>query len=40
MGFSGQDLLDVYRQMRTIRSFEEKLQELVSAGKVGGFMHL
>jgi pyruvate dehydrogenase E1 component alpha subunit len=23
-----------------IRSFEEKLQELVSAGKIGGFMHL
>ena len=39
-GLTGAELLDVYRQMRTIRSFEEKLQELVSAGKVGGFMHL
>jgi pyruvate dehydrogenase E1 component alpha subunit len=40
MGFTGPELLDVYRQMRTIRSFEEKLHELVSAGKIGGFMHL
>ncbi len=40
MGLTGEQLLDVYRRMRTIRSFEEKLQELVAAGKVGGFMHL
>jgi TPP-dependent pyruvate/acetoin dehydrogenase alpha subunit len=40
MGFTGPELLDVYRKMRTIRSFEEKLHELVSAGKIGGFMHL
>lgn len=40
MGFTGPQLLDIYRRMRTIRSFEEKLQELVSAGKIGGFMHL
>jgi len=26
--------------MRTIRAFEEKLNELVTAGKLGGFMHL
>jgi TPP-dependent pyruvate/acetoin dehydrogenase alpha subunit len=39
-GLTGDELLDIYRRMRTIRSFEEKLQELVSAGKVGGFMHL
>jgi pyruvate dehydrogenase E1 component alpha subunit len=26
--------------MRTIRAFEEKLLELVAAGKIGGFMHL
>ena len=38
--FSGDQLLDIYRRMRTIRSFEEKLQEQVAAGKIGGFMHL
>jgi len=40
MDLSRDDLLGVYRRMRTIRSFEEKLLELVSAGKIGGFMHL
>ena len=40
MDFTQTELLDVYRRMRTIRSFEEKLQELVAAGKVGGFMHM
>ncbi len=40
MDLSRDDLLGVYRRMRTIRAFEEKLQELVAAGKVGGFMHL
>lgn len=40
MGFTGPELSEIYRRMRTIRSFEEKLQELVSAGKIGGFMHL
>ena len=40
MGFTGEELSEIYRRMRTIRSFEEKLQELVSAGKIGGFMHL
>ncbi len=33
-------LLDAYRTMRRIRSFEEKLQELVLAGKMAGFLHL
>jgi len=33
-------LIEVYRKMRTIRGFEEKLQSLVAAGKIGGFMHL
>jgi len=28
-----------YRTMRTIRSFEEKLIELVNQGKLGGFLH-
>jgi acetoin:2,6-dichlorophenolindophenol oxidoreductase subunit alpha len=33
-------LLEAYRRMRTIRSFEEKLDELVKSGKLGGFLHL
>jgi pyruvate dehydrogenase E1 component alpha subunit len=33
-------LLDVYRRMRTIRTFEEKLAELVMAGELAGFLHL
>lgn len=33
-------LLDAYRRMRTIRLFEEKLEELSLAGKVPGFLHL
>ena len=40
MDLSRDDLLGVYRRMRTIRAFEEKLMELVAAGKIGGFMHL
>ena len=40
MDLTGPELIDVYRRMRTIRSFEEKLQEQVAAGKIGGFMHL
>jgi pyruvate dehydrogenase E1 component alpha subunit len=40
MDLSREDLLGVYRRMRTIRAFEEKLLELVTAGKIGGFMHL
>ena len=31
-------LLDAYRKMRMIRCFEEKLQELVLAGKMAGFL--
>jgi pyruvate dehydrogenase E1 component alpha subunit len=33
-------LLEVYRRMRTIRLFEEKLAELVMAGELAGFLHL
>lgn len=40
MDFSRDDLIRVYRKMRTIRRFEEKLQELVAAGKLRGFLHL
>jgi acetoin:2,6-dichlorophenolindophenol oxidoreductase subunit alpha len=40
MELSRQQLLDAYRRMRRIRSFELKLDELVKAGKLGGFLHL
>ena len=40
MEIAREALLDAYRQMRMIRSFEEKLEELVKAGKLGGFLHL
>ncbi len=33
-------LLEAYRTMRTIRSFEQTLNELSQAGKVPGFLHL
>ena len=33
-------LVDAYRRMRTIRGFEEKLVELVAAGRLAGFLHL
>jgi acetoin:2,6-dichlorophenolindophenol oxidoreductase subunit alpha len=33
-------LVDAYRRMRAIRAFEEKLEELVKGGKLGGFLHL
>jgi pyruvate dehydrogenase E1 component alpha subunit len=40
MDLSREALLDAYRGMRTIRGFEEKLAELVTAGKLAGFLHL
>jgi len=40
MNLTREDLLEAYRRMRMIRAFETKLGELVSAGKMGGFMHL
>src|SRR5574342_697392 len=40
MDFSRDQLLEVYRRMRTIRLFEEKLSELVMSGKLAGFLHL
>jgi pyruvate dehydrogenase E1 component alpha subunit len=40
MDLSRDALLDAYRRMRTIRAFEEKLSELVTAGKLAGFLHL
>ena len=40
MELSREDLGDAYRRMRRIRAFEEKLEELVKSGKLGGFLHL
>jgi acetoin:2,6-dichlorophenolindophenol oxidoreductase subunit alpha len=35
-----EELLDAYRKMKRIRVFEEKLNELVTAGRLAGFLHL
>ena len=40
MNLTRDELLAAYRKMRTIRAFEEKLGELVTLGKLGGFLHL
>jgi pyruvate dehydrogenase E1 component alpha subunit len=40
MDLTRTQLLNAYRSMRTIRDFEEKLAELVTAGTLAGFLHL
>ena len=40
MDLTRERLLDAYRTMRTIRTFEQTLNELSQAGKVPGFLHL
>ena len=40
MELSREQLLGVYRTLRRIRAFEEKLSDLVTAGKLRGFLHL
>ena len=40
MELNRDQLLDAYRRMRRIRAFEEKLYDLVTAGKLSGFLHL
>jgi pyruvate dehydrogenase E1 component alpha subunit len=40
MDLTRDQLLGAYRTMRMIRSFEDKLDELVKLGKLGGFLHL
>jgi len=40
MPLSTETLMDMYRRMRTIRAFEDKLSELVMAGRLSGFLHL
>ena len=39
-GLSREELLDLYRQMLTIRRFEERSLENYTLGKIGGFLHL
>jgi pyruvate dehydrogenase E1 component alpha subunit len=40
MDLNREKLLEAYRLMRMIRAFEEKLNDLVTSGKLGGFLHL
>jgi pyruvate dehydrogenase E1 component alpha subunit len=40
MTLSTETLMEHYRRMRRIRSFEEKLAELVNSGRLAGFLHL
>jgi len=40
MELTRERLREAYRRMRMIRAFEEKLNELVTGGKLGGFLHL
>jgi pyruvate dehydrogenase E1 component alpha subunit len=40
MNLTREDLERAYRTMRTIRAFEEKINDLVKTGRMGGFMHL
>ena len=40
MQLSREDLLKAYRQMRTIREFEERVHDEFSAGNIPGFVHL
>ena len=40
MDLSQVELLEMYRQMRTIRTFEDRLHLEISEGNVPGFSHL
>jgi acetoin:2,6-dichlorophenolindophenol oxidoreductase subunit alpha len=40
MQLSREDLLEAYRRMRTIRSFEERVRQEFAAGNIPGFVHL
>ena len=40
MSLTRSDLLDVYRTMKTIRVFEERLHEEFATGEIPGFVHL
>ena len=40
LGFSEEDLLDIYREMYLQRRFEERAMQMYQKGKFGGFLHL
>ncbi|MEM9289769.1 MAG: ABC transporter substrate-binding protein, partial [Pseudomonadota bacterium] len=40
MQLSRDALLQAYRQMRTIRAFEERLHDEIMKGEIAGFTHL
>ena len=40
MPLTRDDLLSVYRTMKTIRVFEERLHEEFATGEIPGFVHL
>ena len=40
LGFSGKELVEMYRRMLVIRGFEERVAALYRAGEVPGFVHL
>jgi acetoin:2,6-dichlorophenolindophenol oxidoreductase subunit alpha len=40
MQLSRETMLDAYRQMKTIRAFEERLHDEIQTGEVAGFTHL
>lgn len=40
MSLTREKMLDVYKTMKTIRLFEEKVYELFTGGKIPGFVHL
>ena len=39
-GFSREELLEFYRQLKTIREFEERINNEVNQGRLAGFFHL
>ncbi len=38
--YTREELLDIYRQMRLIRVFEERTQEMYTRARIGGYCHL
>ncbi len=40
MALNGEQLLQAYRRMKTIRVFEERLHDEIKTGEIGGFTHL
>ena len=40
MSLTNEQMIDMYRNMTKIRTFEERVAELFAAGKIPGFVHL